>query len=57
MLSVFKKNAITVRATRKVDCKSVMSQRVTSAGASIRAFGKTDGRQMTAGLDKLPKDD
>lgn len=27
MLSVFKKDAITVRATRKVDCKSAMSQR------------------------------
>lgn len=57
MLSVFKKDAITVRATREVDCKSAMSQRGYFCGGSVRAFGKTDGRQVTAGLDNLPKDD
>lgn len=57
MLSVFKKDAITARATRKVDCNSAMSQRGYFCGGSVRAFGKTDGRQVTAGLDKLPKDD
>lgn len=56
MLSVFKKDAITARATSRCTVRERCPRGVTSAGASVRAFGKIDGRQVTAGLDKLPKD-